>query len=61
MRVFLTNDIILIMSHPEQTKFITDCLTLIKNDFDSGRIIVVNSLDRHYNWKKIVHKKLKQK
>ena len=29
-------------------------------DFDSGRIIVVNSLDRHYNWKKIVHKKLKQ-
>ena len=30
-------------------------------DFDSGRIIVVNSLDRHYNWKKIVHKKLKQK
>ena len=30
-------------------------------DFDSGRVIVVNSLDRHYNWKKIVHKKLKQK
>ena len=30
-------------------------------DFDSGRIIVVNSIDRHYNWKKIVHKKLKQK
>ena len=30
-------------------------------DFDSGRIIVVHSLDRHYNWKKIVHKKLKQK
>ena len=30
-------------------------------DFDSDRIIVVNSLDRHYNWKKIVHKKLKQK
>ena len=30
-------------------------------DFDSGSIIVVNSLDRHYNWKKIVHKKLKQK
>ena len=29
--------------------------------FDSGRIIVVHSLDRHYNWKKIVHKKLKQK
>ena len=29
-------------------------------DFDSGRIIVVNALDRHYNWKKIVHKKLKQ-
>ena len=27
-------------------------------DFDSGRIIVVHSLDRHYNWKKIVHKKL---
>ena len=26
-------------------------------DFDSGRIIVVHSLDRHYNWKKIVHKK----
>tara|TARA_B100000282_G_scaffold286565_1_gene253223 strand:- start:83 stop:1222 length:1140 start_codon:yes stop_codon:yes gene_type:complete len=30
-------------------------------DFDSGRIIVVHSLDRHYNWKEIVHKKLKQK
>ena len=30
-------------------------------DFDSVRIIVVHSLDRHYNWKKIVHKKLKQK
>ena len=30
-------------------------------DFDKGRIIVVNSLDRHYNWKKIVLKKLKQK
>ena len=30
-------------------------------DFDRGRIIVINSLDRHYNWKKIVHKKLKQK
>ena len=30
-------------------------------DFDQGRIIVVNSLDRHYNWKKIVLKKLKQK
>jgi len=30
-------------------------------DFDSGRIIVVHSLDRHYNWKKIVYKKLKQK
>mgnify|MGYP001185581516 CR=1 FL=1 len=29
-------------------------------DFDSGRIIVVHALDRHYNWKKIVHKKLKQ-
>jgi hypothetical protein len=30
-------------------------------DFDKGRIIVVHSLDRHYNWKKIVLKKLKQK
>ena len=30
-------------------------------DFDRGRIIVINSLDRHYNWKKIVHTKLKQK
>ena len=30
-------------------------------DFDRGRIIVVHSLDRHYNWKKIVYKKLKQK
>ena len=28
-------------------------------DFDTGRIIVVHSLDRHYNWKKIVLKKLK--
>ena len=30
-------------------------------DFDLGRIIVINSLDRHYNWKKIVHKKIKTK
>ena len=30
-------------------------------DFDTGRIIVVHSLDRHYNWKKIVLQKLKQK
>ena len=30
-------------------------------DFDSSRIIVVNARDRHYNWKKIVLKKLKQK
>lgn len=30
-------------------------------DFDRGRIIVVNARDRHYNWKKIVLKKLKQK
>ena len=30
-------------------------------DFEKGRIIVVNSRDRHYNWKKIVLKKLKQK
>ena len=30
-------------------------------DFERERIIVVNSRDRHYNWKKIVLKKLKQK
>jgi hypothetical protein len=30
-------------------------------DFDRKRIIVVNTIDKHYNWKKIVHKKLKQK
>ena len=30
-------------------------------DFDKERIIVVNSRDRHYNWKKIVLKKLRQK
>ena len=30
-------------------------------DFEKERIIVVNSRDRHYNWKRIVHKKLKQK
>ena len=30
-------------------------------DLDRGRIIVVNARDRHYNWKKIVLKKLKQK
>ena len=29
-------------------------------DLDRERIIVVNSLTRHYNWKKIVLKKLKQ-
>ena len=31
------------------------------DDFDTGLIIVVHSLDRHYNWKKIVLKKLKKK
>ena len=30
-------------------------------DFERERIIVVNTRDRHYNWKKIVLKKLKQK
>ena len=30
-------------------------------DFEKEIIIVVNSRDRHYNWKKIVLKKLKQK
>ena len=30
-------------------------------DFDRKLIIVVHSVDRHYNWKEIVHKKLKQK
>ena len=30
-------------------------------DFERERIIVVNSRDRHYNWKKIVLKKLRQK
>ena len=30
-------------------------------DFDRKRIIVVNSVTRHYNWKKIVYDKLKQK
>ena len=29
-------------------------------DFDSGRIIVVHSLDRHYNWKKIGHSVIKK-
>ena len=29
-------------------------------DFDRGRIIVVNAVARHYNWKKIVYNKLKQ-
>ena len=28
-------------------------------DFEKKRIIVVNTLDQHYNWKKIVWKKLK--
>jgi len=30
-------------------------------DFEKKRIIVLNTLDQHYNWKKIVYKKLKQK
>ena len=30
-------------------------------DFEKERIIVVNSRDRHYNWKKVVLKKLKKK
>ncbi len=29
-------------------------------DLDNKRIIVVNSFDQHYNWKKIVWKKLKE-
>ena len=29
-------------------------------DFEKERIIVVNSRDRHYNWSKIVYKKLKK-
>jgi len=29
-------------------------------DFEKKRIIVVNTLDQHYNWKKIVYKKIKQ-
>ena len=30
-------------------------------DFDKKRIIAITSEDRHYDWKKIVLKKLKQK
>ena len=30
-------------------------------DVEDKKIIVINSLYTHYNWKKIVHKKLKQK
>ena len=30
-------------------------------DFDKGRIIVINSLDRHYNWKKNSSQKIKAK
>ena len=29
-------------------------------DFEKKRIIVVNTLDQHYNWKKIVYKKIKE-
>ena len=29
-------------------------------DFEKKRIIVLNTLDQHYNWKKIVYKKIKQ-
>ena len=29
-------------------------------DFEKKRIIVVNTLDQHYNWKKIVYKKIKK-
>ena len=29
-------------------------------DFERKRIIVVNTLDQHYNWKKIVYKKIKK-
>ena len=29
-------------------------------DFEKKRIIVVNTLDMHYNWQKIVYKKIKQ-
>ena len=29
-------------------------------DFEKKRIIVVNALDQHYNWKKIVYNKIKQ-
>ena len=30
-------------------------------DFDIKRIIVVNTMDMHYNWRKIVYKKIKEK
>jgi hypothetical protein len=30
-------------------------------DIDNNKIIVINSIYNHYNWKKIVYKKLKNK
>ena len=39
------------MSHTEQTKFITDCLTLVKNDFNNPDVLEVGS----YNVNSIVN------
>ena len=32
------------MSHSEQTKFITDCLSIIKNDLNNPDVLEVGSL-----------------
>ena len=29
-------------------------------DMDNGRIIMVNTVDQHYNWKKIVYNVMKK-
>ena len=42
------------------TNFIGEQQGLNQN-LEDKKIIVINSLYTHYNWKKIVHKKLKQK
>ena len=44
------------MSHPEQTKFITDCLSIIKNDFNKPDVLEVGSfnVNQLVNYRKFI-------
>ena len=44
------------MAHPEQTKFITDCLSIIKNDFNKPNVLEVGSfnVNQLVNYRKFI-------